>query len=153
MTDTLPFLTMLITLQGEAAPVVPGMPGAGPAEGVQQIPGTNQPLGQPGNGASPGGGFGGLFWIVILMFVVLMLFTSMSGRKQRRERDKLLGAVKRNDRVQTVGGVIGTVIELTDTEMVLRVDETSNTRIRFARSALQQILREGKDSGRVEPAA
>jgi hypothetical protein len=32
--------------------------------------------------------------------------------------------------------------------MVLRVDEASNTRIRFARSAVQQILRDAKESGR-----
>jgi preprotein translocase subunit YajC len=43
-----------------------------------------------------------------------------------------------------VGGIIGTVVDLTSTEMVLRVDESSNTRIRFARSAVQQVLREGK---------
>ena len=53
--------------------------------------------------------------------------------------------MKRGDRVQTVGGEIGTVVDLTESEMTLRVDETSNTRIRFARSAIQQVLKEGKE--------
>jgi preprotein translocase subunit YajC len=146
MTDLLPSYTSTLARQGESAPIVPGMPGASPANGMQQVPGAS-----PGAGAEPTGGFGGgIFWIVILMFVVLMLMTTMSGRKQRKERDKLVAGAKRNDRVQTVGGIIGTIIELTDNEMVLRVDETSNTRIRFARSAIQQVLREGKESGKIE---
>jgi preprotein translocase subunit YajC len=147
MTDLLPVLTSTLALQ-EAAPIVPGMPGASPANGLQQVPGGPLPGGGGGEVSSPFGG--GIFWIVILMFVVLMLVTSMSGRKQRKEREKLISSVKRNDRVQTVGGIIGTIIELTDSEMVLRVDETSNTRIRFARTAIQQVLREGKESGKLE---
>ena len=41
------------------------------------------------------------------------------------------------------------VADLNDTEMTLRVDEASNTRIRFARSAVQQVVREG-EAGRTE---
>jgi len=74
--------------------------------------------------------------------------TSMSGRKQKKQREQMLGSLKRNDKVLTSSGIIGTVADLTDHEMVLRVDEASNTRIRFARSAVQQILRDAKESGR-----
>jgi preprotein translocase subunit YajC len=70
--------------------------------------------------------------------------TTMAGRKEKKKRAQMLSGVKRGDRVQTIGGEIGSIVELSDTEMVLRVDEASNTRIRFARSALQQVLREGK---------
>jgi preprotein translocase subunit YajC len=145
MNDT--FATLTLALQN--GPAVPGAPVPGaPGNGTTLQPGTNAP--PPPAGQQPGGGFGPILWMIILMFVVLMLITSMSGRRQRREREKMVSGIKRNDRVQTVGGVIGTVIELTDTEMVLRVDETSNTRIRFARTAVQQVLREGKEGGKVE---
>jgi preprotein translocase subunit YajC len=130
-------------------PIVPGAPSAGAGPSVQPADGsgTAQPLPVPqGSGGQPG--FPNMLWPLLLVMVLFILMTSMSGRKERRKRAELLGGVSRNDRVQTVGGVIGTVVELTDTEMVLRVDEASNTRVRFARSALQQILRSSKDKNR-----
>lgn len=142
MTDSLILFATTLAQQG---PVVPGTPGAGNGGAAPLGPGAEAPAG--GGGGAGGSSF---FFIVIAMMVVFMLVMSMSGRRQRKEREKLLSGLKRNDRVQTVGGVIGTVIELTDKEMVLRVDEASNTRIRFARSSVQQILREGKDSGKID---
>jgi preprotein translocase subunit YajC len=145
MTDTFFALTL-----GQQGPAVPGMPTAPAAPGngttLQQAPNAAP----PGTQAQPGGGFGPIIWLILLMFIGLMLINSMSGRRQRKEREKMITAIKRNDRVQTVGGVIGTVVELTDSEMVLRVDETSNTRIRFARSAVQQVLREAKETGKIQ---
>jgi preprotein translocase subunit YajC len=93
-----------------------------------------------------------MFLILLVIMVVMIVFTSFAGRKQKKQREMLLSGVKRGDRVVTTAGVIGTVAELYDTEMVLRVDEASNTRIRFQRSALSNILREGKDgaAGAVE---
>lgn len=122
--------------------VVPGAPGGG--EGTVA---PTQPL--PGPQQQPQPGFpGGFLWILILGMVLMLVMTSRTGRKQKKEREAMLASLKRNDRVQTVGGIVGSIVELTDSEMVLRVDEASNTRIRFARSATQQIVREGKDGGR-----
>jgi preprotein translocase subunit YajC len=110
---------------------IPGVPGTGGGES-----------GQPGGGQGPHGG--GIFDMLLpLMLVVLFMFIMMSvlgGRKERRRRQEMLGQVGKNDRVQTVGGVIGTVVEVKGDELVLKVDESSNTRICFARSAVQQIL-------------
>ena len=51
-----------------------------------------------------------------------------------------MSAIKKHDRVQTIGGVIGAIVEVKPDEVVLKVDESSNTRITFARSAIQQVL-------------
>lgn len=131
----------------------PPVPGAHATEGTgntQAVQGAPPATGPSGGGTPTGNPFGSM-WILLLGMIVLMfVMTSMSGKKQEKQRKALLAAAKRNDRVQTVGGIIGTIIDLTDTEMVLRVDEPSNTRIRFARSALQQVLREGKEPARTE---
>jgi preprotein translocase subunit YajC len=52
----------------------------------------------------------------------------------------MVSAIKKHDRVQTIGGVIGSVVEIKPDYVVLKVDESSNTRITFARSAVQQVL-------------
>lgn len=113
----------------------PSAPTPAGGEAKQLVP-TGAPAAQP----SPAGSM--LFLLLpLVLLVALMVFGSMSQRKEQRRRRELLASVQRNDRVQTIGGVIGTVAELTDDEIVLRVDEASNTRVRFSRSAVQQVLR------------
>jgi preprotein translocase subunit YajC len=131
--------------QVPGAPPGPLVPGASPGAG--ETPSTTQPAPSPGP-PPPQPGIGTFIWPILIVMVLFILLTSLSGRKERKRREQLLSGVSRNDRVQTVGGIIGTVVELTDNEMVLRVDEASNTRVRFARSALQQILRPAREKGR-----
>ena len=45
--------------------------------------------------------------------------------------------------VVTVGGIIGTVADIRDDEVVLVTDETSRTRIRVTRASIQQVLNGG----------
>ena len=61
-------------------------------------------------------------------------------RKQERQRKDMLSNLKRGDRVQTIGGILGTVIDVRDSEVVLKVDESTNTKMRFARSAIHRVL-------------
>ena len=118
----------------------PANPGAGPGpEGAgTQSPGGSPP---PKGPASP---FSMDFiWIILIMFVVMILISSMGGRKEKRRRAEMLSSLARNDKVHTVGGLIGTIVELHDQEVVLRTDEASNTRVRVARSAISQVLKPG----------
>ncbi|MFN0131929.1 MAG: preprotein translocase subunit YajC [Phycisphaerales bacterium] len=125
---------------------MPGAPGANPASPTTPgLPsGTTGAPSNPNGGGSPGG-FGGMIWIMLAVMVLFVVMTSTAGRKEKRRREAMLSALKRGDRVQTTGGIIGSIIELGDHEIVLRVDEASNTRIRFARAAVQQVVRESKD--------
>lgn len=132
---------------------LPPVPGAKATESAPIVPSQGSPA--PGTGqqpqSSPFGG--GMLWILLGAMVLIVVMSSMSGRKQEKQRRAMLSTLKRSDRVQTLGGIIGTVVDLTDQEMTLRVDEASNTKIRFARSAVQQIIREAKESprGDLEP--
>ena len=70
-----------------------------------------------------------------------MWFLMFNGqRKEKKRRAELLSAIKKGDRVQTVGGAIGTVTDIRDNDITVRVDDNTGTRIRFARSAVQTIL-------------
>ena len=93
-----------------------------------------------GQGAPRSGG-SGTFLIGMLLFVGVFFF--MSTRSQRREKKKkaeMIAALKKNDRVMTIGGVIGTVVSLKDHEVVLKVDEATNTRMTFTRRSIQQVI-------------
>jgi len=50
------------------------------------------------------------------------------------------------------GGIIGSVVELKPRTVVLKVDESSNTRITFSRDAIQQVLDQSADAAPATPA-
>lgn len=76
-----------------------------------------------------------------LIFLVFIGFQIFAARREQKKKDALLGGIATGDRVQTYGGIIGNVAEIKDGEVVLRVDEMTNTRIRFAKTAIATILR------------
>lgn len=100
-----------------------------------------------GNGAAPSAGpLGGNFLLVLVgLFVIMIILTSIGPRREKKRRESMISAVKKHDRVQTVGGVIGAIVELKPDVIVLKVDESANTRITFARSAIQQVLTSSRD--------
>ncbi|MEQ9406286.1 MAG: preprotein translocase subunit YajC [Fuerstiella sp.] len=75
---------------------------------------------------------------MLIMFVVLFYFIVMRPQqKEQRKRQELLGALKKNDKVLTIGGIIGTIVDFSGDgqRVTLRVDD--GTRIRFTRSSIQ----------------
>ncbi len=113
--------------------------GEGATVGEGQDGSPQQPA--PAGGDGDAGFFGGQ--ILIIMLVVLgamMLFSIFAGRKEKKKRQAMLAALQKGDKVQTIGGILGTVVEIRDNEVVVKVDESSNTRMRFARQAIQNVL-------------
>jgi preprotein translocase subunit YajC len=79
---------------------------------------------------------------IILIIAIFYVFLWRSKRTEDRKRTDMLGQLKRGDRVQTIGGILGNVVDVKDSEVTLKVDETSNTKIRFSRSAIHRVLAE-----------
>lgn len=146
MTHTTIHIDALSGLGSWSLAAAPPVAGRNNANGAGAIPiqGDN---GAPAGAQAPsGGGFEPFFVILMGMLVVMIMFSVLGGRKEKKRRAEMLSSVKRHDRVQTVGGVIGTVSEVRDDEIVVKVDESTNTKIRFARSAVQQILKSSNSS-------
>ena len=51
-----------------------------------------------------------------------------------------MASLAKGSKVQTIGGILGTVVEVRDDELIVKVDENSNTRLRFAKSAVTTVL-------------
>lgn len=123
----------LSTLAMQDAPAGPGWTGATPATGEQQ------PVG-PRTGSAPAGPGSMMMPLIVLMLVMMVLMTVFSGRKDKKRREQLISSLKKNDKVQTIGGIIGNVAEIRNDEIVLRVDENSNVRLRFAKAAITGVI-------------
>lgn len=76
--------------------------------------------------------------IIILLVFYFLIFNSK--RKQDKQRQSMIDSLKKNDRIQTIGGILGTVIQIDAGEVLVKVDETSNTKIRFTRSAIHRVI-------------
>lgn len=133
------------------APSLAGSPTA-PAVGASGTA-TTGASGATGTGLAPAAGTNSgmlLFLPLIVLWIVIMIWSS---RRESKRKRSLLEGVKKHDRVQTAGGVIGSVVELKPDLVVLKVDENSNTRVTFARSAIVAILKEGPADSAKESAA
>ena len=80
----------------------------------------------------------------LLVIVLMWVFVFRSKKNQDRQRQDMLGQMKRGDRVQTIGGILGKVVEVEDAKVLVKVDESSNTKIWFSRSAIHRVITEEK---------
>ena len=65
----------------------------------------------------------------------------MAGRKEKKRKAAMLDALGRHDRVMMSGGMIGTIVEVKSDEVLVRVDEGTNTKILFTKAAVQSVLK------------
>ena len=85
-------------------------------------------------------------FVLMLCVLIFYIFMMRSKKNQDKTRKSMLEQLKRGDRIQTIGGILGTVIEAKEDEVLVKVDESSNTKIRFARSAIHKVLESPKTS-------
>jgi preprotein translocase subunit YajC len=76
---------------------------------------------------------------IILIFLFFWIFIGGAKRKQERERKVLLDNLKKGDSVKMVGGEYGTVVDVRGTKVLVKVDESSNTKILYAREAVSAV--------------
>lgn len=125
-----------VTLTLAQEDVAPSTPTAN--EGADGGPTGNGPA--TGRENSPGGIGSGFIFMLLGLMVLMFIMTGFSQKKEKRRRAEMLESLQKNDKVVTVGGVIGTVVEVKPSEITLKVDESSNTRMRFSRTAIQGVV-------------
>jgi len=83
---------------------------------------------------------------LVLLFVVMYFLLFRGPRRQQQQHRQMVQSLKKNDRVRTIGGIFGTVVEVKGDEVVLKVDESNNTKLRVSTSAVSKNLsEEGKE--------
>jgi preprotein translocase subunit YajC len=82
----------------------------------------------------------GQYWYFLLIPVVLYFLMIRPGRRQEQQQKSLITGLKKNDKVQTIGGILGTVVSVSEKEdeVVIRVDD--NSRLRMIKSSIARNL-------------
>jgi preprotein translocase subunit YajC len=87
-----------------------------------------------------------LFYVVIIAVFYLLMIRPQ--RVQQRKRREMLSAIKRGDRVVTVGGLHATVADVKDE--ILSLDLAPNVRVKADRSAVSYVRPKGDDPSKNE---
>ncbi|MBQ9813712.1 MAG: preprotein translocase subunit YajC [Thermoguttaceae bacterium] len=92
--------------------------------------------------APAGSGPFGFVMMIFVFLVAMYLLFILPTKSRDKQMNKMLDSLKVNDRVLTTGGVIGTVfsIDREAGEVVLRVDDSANVKVRFALSSIYFVF-------------
>ena len=111
-----------------------------------------QEVADPVNGAAPAKGapaanpllqMAPMLVVFAVMFYIIVLRPQ---QREQRERAAKLESLKKNDKVLTIGGIIGTIVDFSNdgTRVTLRVDD--GTRIKFTRGSIQGLYEEKSEA-------
>ena len=84
------------------------------------------------------------FVLIILIFYFLIIRPQ---KKRDKETKAMLAAMKKGDRVVTIGGIHGTIVTVKDQTVVIKVDDSA--RIEFSKSAISTVT--SKDAAKTAP--
>jgi len=99
--------------------------------------GTAWAMGQAPGGAEQQSPYSFLI-LMAGMFAIMYFLIIRPQQKQKKERESLLAAVKKGDRVVTSSGMYGTVVGLSEHTVTLRVAD--QVKLEFERSAVARIV-------------
>ena len=94
--------------------------------------------------SGPPGGSGGSSAIMTQLlffgaiFAIFYFLLIRPQQKQKRDRELMLRALKKGDRVLTTGGLYGTITAIDDAKVVLRVAD--QVKLEFDRSAIGRVV-------------
>ena len=91
----------------------------------------------PAEGMNGGASVSMLLPIVMVLCGFYFLIMRPQSKRQK-ERNLMLGSLKIGDKVTTIGGLHGTIIQTTDRLVVLEVNHT--TELTFERNAINNIV-------------
>ena len=94
-----------------------------------------------GDAAAPAAGAGemiGMFLPLILMFVIFYFMLIRPQKKKEKKVKDMLAALKTGDRICTIGGIYGTIVNIKDDTIELAVSN-ENTKLIVARWAIRNV--------------
>lgn len=86
-----------------------------------------------------------MFGLVFLIFYFLIIRPQ---NKKQKETKAMLSSLAKGDKIQSIGGIQGTIQTLKEDSVVIKID--ANTKMTLSRSAISSVLEKGKASKRAE---
>lgn len=101
----------------------------------------NELFGMAPSGGSPEGSLVSTLLMFAMIIGIFYFMILRPQQKRQKERQKMLDAVKKGDRVVTAGGLHGTVAGLDEKTVLIQVAD--NVKLKFERTAITSVSGEG----------
>ena len=88
---------------------------------------------------SPAGSFLSGVLPIVLMIAIFYFLVFMPMRRQQRNQKEMLKALQNGQTVLTSGGIIGTIVTVSDDTLILRI-KPDNLRLQVARSSVTSVV-------------
>jgi preprotein translocase subunit YajC len=96
-------------------------------------------------GAGQAGGSGlTMLLMLALIFVVMWLFMIRPQQKRQKELNNFRDNLKKGDKVVTVGGIYGTILEVNDNKVMLEIDK--DVKIKVDKASLVKDFSEAQQA-------
>jgi preprotein translocase subunit YajC len=77
--------------------------------------------------------------LMIIMFAVMYFLIIRPQKQKEKKRKEMISNVRKQDKVVTAGGVHGVVVSVKENEVIVRVDDTKDVKIKVDKSALTSV--------------
>lgn len=98
--------------------------------------------------ASTSGSMVGTLIPFLLIIVIFYFFLIRPQNKKQKETQKMLDALKKGDKVITIGGIHGTVSSVKEKTVIVKVDE--NCKLEFNRTAISSVELTDEEKAKLE---
>ena len=80
----------------------------------------------------------------LLIFVIFYFFLIRPQNKKQKETEKMISAVKKGDKIVTVGGIHGVVVSTKEKTVIVKVDD--NCKLEFTRTSVAAVVNPKNES-------
>ncbi len=77
--------------------------------------------------------------VMIIMFAVMYFLIIRPQKQKEKKRQELISNVRKQDRIVTAGGVHGIVTSVKENEVIARVDDAKDIKIKIDKSAITSV--------------
>ncbi len=77
--------------------------------------------------------------LMVIMFAVMYFLIIRPQKQKEKKRQQMITNVRKQDRIVTAGGVHGVVVSVKENEVIVRVDDSKDVKIKVDKSALTTV--------------
>ena len=77
--------------------------------------------------------------LLIIMFAIMYFLIIRPQKQKEKKRLELISNVRKQDKIVTTGGVHGVVTSVKENEVIVRVDDAKDVKIKIDKSAITSV--------------
>jgi len=77
--------------------------------------------------------------LMIIMFAVMYFLIIRPQKQKEKKRKEMISNVRKQDKIVTAGGVHGVVVSVKENDVIVRVDDAKDVKMKIDKSALTSV--------------